>query len=550
MSLTRIFSQNLIPNHSFEDNDISHPNSPDGPEQIEHMQKWKNFKTSDWYSDQIGRYIGFYDPTNSTYGGAPNANKMYAHTGNRFIGLGSCEGAQVKLTDKTEKMHWITVSFWFSPRGNCNTKINAYLLKNQAGTNALDNCWSPNISYEVHYQMDVKAMPGPDQKYIPGNWYFYQSEPQLATEEQYEWFVIKGDNVAGAFTDNNYIYVDDVSLTQIDFCDHICTNSGGDVQYTLPYRISTGMIGNSGLNFFATFKNANKLEFRVFNRLGCMIYESINYDPNGLVDPGYNDFAIVWNGNTNTHGAFNCNINLGDALWQTVYSIKIDAESCIGEDYHYIGDITIGEIYNPPAVPYPSTKKREAPDCCPDHKYYQNKDFYSIDRTDVDNFITAGHNVTSGALGNVTVRSGAEVKFFAGNSINLLPGFSVEPGGNFSAVIEACAVAPRQNSSDSLRNHYENLRSVADFNLLVSYAKIKIFPNPSTGFFTISGMPKGETEFENKIIITDVFGKIIKKTETTDESVIVNLSNLNKGIYIVKIENSKGIVQVEKVVIQ
>lgn len=526
-------AQNLIPNSSFENNDLLHPGAPDADSQIEDLQDWKNFNTSDWLSDQSGKFHGYYDPTSYTYDGSANSNMLHAHSGNKFIGFGPCEGAQVKLNHKTEKMHWVTVSFWFSPRGNCDTKINIYLLKDKAASNALNDCTSPAISYEVHFEVDVKAQPG--ESYIPGNWYFYQSEPQLATDEEYEWFAIKGENTGGAFPNKNYMYVDDVSLTQMDFCDHICTNSGGGVEVTCPPE--TGMVGNSGINFFATFKNANQLTFRVFDRWGCMIYESVNFDPNGLLDAGYSDFAVVWNGNTNTTGPFSCNTHTGDVYWPETYSITIDAISCIGNDYHYIGDLTVVQINDPPARAYAATKNRNPPDCCPDHKYFQNFDFYSDSRTDVDDFIAAGYSVTSGTPGNVIVHSGTDVKFFAGNGIDLQPGFSVETGAVFTATIEPCAVTPRAYMINTERNYFPHLQD--NIQLSAVEEQIGIYPNPNDGYFAISGLYNGSID-RSKITITNMFGSVVKVVETYSESLEIDLSGFDKGVYFVKIECSKG----------
>lgn len=544
---TTAYSQNLVPNSSFEQYEYESSSSylPSADGQIEETKYWKKFNTSDWYGDNSGYFKGYFDPTSSSYSGGANGNIMPAHTGNRFIGFGSCEGAQVQLTDNIDEMHWVNISFWFSPRGRCNTQLNAYLLKQQADSNALANCTVPAMGSSIHFEMNIDATYSGD--YTPGRWYYVQFEPKLVTNDEYEWLAIKGENISGALGSYNYVYIDDISITQMDFCDNICAKSNGGV--TATSIIPNAMIGNYGLNFFATFQNANELTFRVFNRWGCLIYESYNYDPNSLVDPGYDDFAIVWNGNRNIINP--CNTSYADVIVPDLYTITINATSCTGADYYYIGDLTVVDIYSPPAVPYPATQNSEV-DCCPTDKYYQNHDFYSNSRTDVDNAIIAGSNVTGGTTGPVIVHVNANVKFYAGNAINLEPGFSIESGGLFSAYIQPCGQTERMYSPRSLREQYENMRkNINEDSIAVRlYSKIKIAPNPNAGQFTITGLNTNDFRENSVITITNMYGSIVYKTETTGSSISVDLSMLSKGIYLVKVENYLQKIQIEKIVIE
>lgn len=543
------FSQNLIPNASFETRENGIPTSaPNMEDQVEGSVKyWSSVNSPDWYGDDGGHFIG-------AYNNYPNYGNVSAHSGNYYIGFASCEGAQVQLTNNVEELKWVTISFWLSPRDRFDTQINAYLMKQQVDNNALSNCTAPAMGSDaIHFQMDINSMVGGN--YIPGQWYYVQFEPQLipvkqnSDDDDYEWLVIKGENIAGTFLSTEYVYIDDISLIQMDFCDNICAKSNGGV--TATSIIPDVMIGNYGLNFFATFQNANELIFRVFNRWGCLIYESYNYDPNSLVDPGYTDFAIVWNGNKNISCSICCNTSDGDVIVPELYNITIDAESCTGADYHYTGDLTVGDIYSPPAVPYPATQNTET-DCCPTNKIYQNYDFYSNSRTDVDNAITAGSNVTGGTTGPVVVHSNANVKFYAGNTINLEPGFSVELGAQFLAYIQPCGQTERMYLPRSLREQYENMRNEAKSDSLSArlFTRIKIAPNPNSGIFTITGLNGSDSRESTKIVITNIYGSIVYTAETIKASEVIDLSTLSKGIYFVKTEDSAKKVQVEKIVIE
>ena len=65
--------------------------------------------------------------------------------------------------------------------------------------------------------------------------------------------------------------------------------------------------------------------------------------------------------------------------------------------------------------------------------------------------------------------------------------------------------------------------------------QISIFPNPTTNTLFINGLPKN-----SNIKIFDVLGKEVLNFETTNNQ--INISNLQSGIYILKIENENKIV--------
>ena len=72
-----------------------------------------------------------------------------------------------------------------------------------------------------------------------------------------------------------------------------------------------------------------------------------------------------------------------------------------------------------------------------------------------------------------------------------------------------------------------------------------LFPNPNTGKFTISGLDKG-----NVIRIFDVTGKLVYDEIAKDNSVVVDLEGLNKGIYIYQINSAGKEVQHRKLVVR
>ena len=76
--------------------------------------------------------------------------------------------------------------------------------------------------------------------------------------------------------------------------------------------------------------------------------------------------------------------------------------------------------------------------CCIQYKQYENtSDLTSLTQT--SNFIRAGYDAgINGTSGNVTVLTGQNVSFKAGNQIILESGFSVQSGAVFNASIEDC----------------------------------------------------------------------------------------------------------------
>jgi len=68
--------------------------------------------------------------------------------------------------------------------------------------------------------------------------------------------------------------------------------------------------------------------------------------------------------------------------------------------------------------------------------------------------------------------------------------------------------------------------------------KIKLFPNPSTDRITV-----GYTGKINNIYIFNLLGELVSQRKLPIGTNEIDISNLKKGIYIIKIENSTGIIQ-------
>jgi hypothetical protein len=73
--------------------------------------------------------------------------------------------------------------------------------------------------------------------------------------------------------------------------------------------------------------------------------------------------------------------------------------------------------------------------------------------------------------------------------------------------------------------------------------KIKVFPNPSNGIFTI------DTTLPTEINVVDVTGKEVYKASNITNQSSINVASLQKGVYLLKMKNELG-EQTEKIIIK
>ena len=76
-----------------------------------------------------------------------------------------------------------------------------------------------------------------------------------------------------------------------------------------------------------------------------------------------------------------------------------------------------------------------------------------------------------------------------------------------------------------------------------SLNKIKVYPNPSNGLITIDSVNPVN------IIVTDISGKQVYNLNNVTNQSPINLSNLQKGIYLIKLSNEDG-AQTEKIILK
>jgi len=94
---------------------------------------------------------------------------------------------------------------------------------------------------------------------------------------------------------------------------------------------------------------------------------------------------------------------------------------------------------------------------------------------------------------------------------------------------------------------------VEDYSLHISYPTdvtnlsdkiFNLYPSPNNGVFTIN-----TTSSYNKVMITDVSGKMVYNKEIDNSVISIKLTNITKGIYFVRVSNENG-VGVQKIIIE
>lgn len=74
-----------------------------------------------------------------------------------------------------------------------------------------------------------------------------------------------------------------------------------------------------------------------------------------------------------------------------------------------------------------------------------------------------------------------------------------------------------------------------DVNNLAHPLSIQVFPNPTTGLLRISEVPTNAL-----LQLYDLNGKLLRQEKTTDTSPILNLQNLDQGVYLLRITSDQG----------
>ncbi len=168
----------------------------------------------------------------------------------------------------------------------------------------------------------------------------------------------------------------------------------------------------------------------------------------------------------------------------------------------------------------------------------------------------ATSNVTVNALPTVTATSNSN-SLCVGQTANLTASGAATYSWNTGATSAVLAVTPSVTTTYTVSglavNGCANVATVTQ-NVIIcmgiqtnnnNQLAISVYPNPSTGNFTV-GLANGLTKV---ISVTDVTGRVVLTTTSSEDKVIVNISNLSNGIYYIKVASDNK-AEVTKVVKQ
>ena len=128
---------------------------------------------------------------------------------------------------------------------------------------------------------------------------------------------------------------------------------------------------------------------------------------------------------------------------------------------------------------------------------------------------------------NCTVDSGKEIYFKSQSSIYLKPNTKINKGAKFIAKIEVCAQSKTNEEKLFTMNDEKDLDSSES-----SFSKeIKLFPNPANSDISISSTNTQITT----VSIFYIDGKLLYQKSQNSTLVNVNISDYEKGVYLIEV---------------
>lgn len=144
-------------------------------------------------------------------------------------------------------------------------------------------------------------------------------------------------------------------------------------------------------------------------------------------------------------------------------------------------------------------------------------------------------------IANNTIAAGSNVLMVSGGTIRLTDGFTVH-NSSFKAKICEC-VAASQNSSKACAE----LKDMNEEDFIDEFESgISLFPNPASSMVTISLV---EDLGPGKVLIYDLHGKEVKRTEMIGMRKDIPLENLPKGVFVIQVETESVLFR-EKLIVQ
>ncbi len=377
--------------------------------------------------------------------------------------------------------------------------------------------------------------------------------PVTAPNSNYDWFCIEVVNRSdfGYNCQWAYVLLDNISLSK--GCINNCSSTDGIASICITnHHTDNEPLTISGLN------NISKVKFSISTLIGQypIWSKTINYPPN----------IIAWDG---TEGIY------GTQVSSATYEYKVELFNDCDDNEIFTGKFTkvttSGSTYFSPFFDYSGGVSKPPDPCCAlatdmfiyNQTLRQDKTIFSDSPVNSINpplLYKSVNNIT--ALNvlipvntSVFTSSTNEVLFQAGNDIELLPGFEVEFGADFTAEIVPCGSPFYKNSNYHTLINNTNLDTNSSITSDSTYSSreisssdisnsginenkqkstnqyIILTPNPNNGNMTVQyTIP----EYEQGVFeMYDLLGKKVysKFMEGVNNSFTINELNLCKGIY-------------------
>ena len=586
---------NVIPNYSFEEMENGEEEKPTVKSEAQYLRHWERLNTADLYSTETNKLVGRYDPIASISG--PNFESigpytLNAHSGSKYIGIGPCEGVRVQFDGnaKVKNHQWAKVKLHYAFRGtNTDTYINIVLNDEFSNNGVYDNL--PDATTEPNSSCSNLDLPGYEiikpihlttlSDQVPGVWYELETYILNTNNESMDNLFILGNNATFNLygEGSNYIFIDDVSLEILDFCDHPCAWSNGPVQFG-QYAINNNTTGNLDSlpnamvgncdgcivevngddevanRFTLLNKNVNIFKFTVFNSWGQIEHKTELYSLSPLTNAGYSDWLFDWNGFGNIDN---------EDLPADVYVYTIEMRACNNSGYVNVSkSLTLLGILEPlPAHQPPLPNVYTSETCCPNERYIQNTTFETAHdyKHKVDEFILIGPDVDptpNAQIGDVIFEPRTNVIFEAGNYVEFIPGVNGLNGpididmdlnsvlnNNITVNIKPC-ISPNRNLGSPRDNfQYSNEKFIINnLDPLSNNNLIELYPTVTSNVFKL----KSSLFNIEKVELIDNNGKIVQTEIKSFKETEIDCTALSGGFYFVKLFLENGTIVHKKVV--
>ncbi|MFN8116336.1 MAG: T9SS type A sorting domain-containing protein [Bacteroidia bacterium] len=587
------FSQNnLIHNPGFEDNDADEPSSPCKKAQLENAQVWEddhNFvfvfdhdqngpctylpcdnsdcnacvllHSPDWFKYNPTNAFNYYFKEKTGVNSNGNViTPVSARSGYGYAGMSTGEIIEQKFFNSNQIIGGKKYTFSMYVRipneltqylpsfglgeiingspiaafdyntssvFNLNVYLSTQKIKyaNKITTCNNANTWDDNFKdLSFNHIVQIKNFQISPSEYPYGQWHKLTFEFECPKNHNYDWIGIEQSYDSNTSSNNGYIFIDDVSL--VESCELSCYPTSGipnpiigtPTSYNVPLQVSN-------------LNNVEKLKLEILPITGQGPIYTANYNyTNGINTNIYWNGEILWG---------------GDAAIG-LYICKLTCENECGTHEFAQQFVNVGAMAPyAPNTPANKIEERIINPCCLIDYTLHDKTFNFSRTYQMKENIFVNSNVHNVASGNL--------KLIAGKNIEILGEFDSNSSSEFSASIVECADAHRliNNVLTDKDFVFYDQSSESDKKTEMNEIFISVSPNPSKGSFFIKDEKKN-TSFINKIIIRDIYGKLIYSYANKNiiDGFTINLSECNNGVYFIEYTDAQELKKYLKIIKQ